>query len=395
MISVEEAWQIVDEQTKALSAETISLTQCAGRVLAKDVLAPLSLPPFRQSAMDGYAVYREDVLENNGKLKIVAVVPAGATDRKTLSRGEAMRIFTGAPVPDGANFVVMQEYVTVQGQYITISEQGKCTGANIRTVGEELMEGTVALSKGNVISAAGQGFLSALGITTITCTALPKVSVLVTGDELVAPGQPLNYGQVYESNGATLEAALLSLHIQPQQTLRLPDQYEETKAAILNACETNDLLLISGGISVGDYDFVGKALQELGAKELIYKIQQKPGKPMYFGKLKTTTVFALPGNPASLLTCFYEYVYPVLRKMAGHRSFFMKRRQLRLQGDYHNKADRALFLKGRAKNDEVMVLEGQGSFMMQSFAQANCLIYLPALANVEEGNEVEVHFLPY
>jgi molybdopterin molybdotransferase len=396
MISVEEAWKIVNDRTLVLGAEPVALTSAVGRILAESIDAPISLPPFRQSAMDGYAVMREDLQENGNELKVVDEVPAGSTVQKQLHRGEAMRIFTGAPVPEGADFVVMQEYVNRSANTIVVTEKGAKTGANIRKVGEELMAGTLALPKGHELTAASCGFLSALGVTTVQCVRQPVVTILVTGDELVEPGTSLRYGQIYESNGTTLKVALAQMGITKVLVRRLADHYETTKSQLQSAVSEADVVLVSGGISVGDYDFVGKALEELKAKQFIYKIKQKPGKPMYFGQLQSAAVFGLPGNPASMLSCFFEYVYPVLRKMGGHGKPELQRVKRYLKSAFSAKNDRALFLKAQVTEKEVELLEGQGSFMMQSFAQANALVYLPAGSGPKSaGDEVEVHLLPF
>lgn len=394
MITVEVAKGIVMESTSSLETTFEEVREAFHHVLADDVYAPLDLPPFHQSAMDGYAFRHADLAAVNYRLKVAGEVPAGAMSQFRLKEGEAVRIFTGAVVPENADTVVMQEKTNREGEWVTLTEDLP-VGSNVRRPGEEIEKGSLAMERGTLINAAAVGFLSAMGCPAVPVFRKPKITLLITGNELVPPGEPLQHGQVYESNSATLIAALASTGFPLRQLRKLKDDYAETLRLLAAGMEKADVLIVSGGISVGDYDYVGKALKELGTEQLFYKIRQKPGKPMYFGRNGKTMIFALPGNPASLLTCFYEYVLPALRKMSGMENCFLTTQNVPLAQDYLKKGDRAQFLRGKLEGDKVTVLDGQSSFMMQAFAKADCLIYLPEdRQEIREGEKVEVHLLP-
>ena len=394
MVSVEEAKKIIIESTKLLDVKSIDVQKILDHVLSKEVVSAIDLPPFPQSAMDGYAIRHEDLARFNNRLKLSGEMPAGSAKKQSLDEGTAIRIFTGAAVPENADTVVMQEKTSKEGEWVVINET-IAKGIHIRRKGEEVNAGMLAFEKGTCINAAGVGYLSALGYTEVEVVSKPRIAILTTGDELIAPGKELDYGQVYESNSASLSAALKSTGFEHIEHYKLKDDYDATLASIAAAIKKVDVIILSGGISVGDYDYVGKALKELGTHELFYKIRQKPGKPMYYGKLEDKPVFALPGNPASLLSCFYEYVLPALRKMAGKQACFLDKRMVPLTQEYFKKGDRAQFLRGKLVNDQVTILDGQSSFMLQAFSMANCLIYIPEdKKEILQEELVEIHLLP-
>ena len=303
LISVEKALSLIDETVEQLNVRQRNVADSCGTVLVEDVVSPIDMPPFPQSAMDGYAIrFNEtDTFQLQGEIK------AGDDHEPALKPGEAVRIFTGAAVPTTASAVARQEDVRVVSGSIVIDPVPKAF-ANIRPQAEQIRANNVALEKGHVLNPASIGFLATLGITQVNTYAKPSVAILVTGNELVKPGTPLRFGQIYESNAAMLVSALRDQGIEDIAVFTVPDQYETTRDQLAQILRSHDLVLCSGGISVGDYDFVGKALRELGVNEVFYKVKQKPGKPLFFGKTDNTLVFALPGNPAAALTCFYIYV---------------------------------------------------------------------------------------
>lgn len=389
MVTIEEAKKLVINHTTPLAREEVAVENALGRALQENIYSPYNQPSFPQSAMDGYAVAFDG---DRKSFKLKGETAAGKTEEVVLQAGEARRIFTGAAVPRGADAVIMQEVVTVEGEAITI-DTSLIQGQNIRKEGEQIIKGALALEKGHTITSGTVGFLTALGIDKVTVTQKPKITLFVTGNELVKPGTVPAYGEVFESNSYALGAALQGKGYQLSQLSALKDDYEATKSNILQALQKSEVVLLTGGISVGDYDFVGKALQEIGVEEVFYKVMQKPGKPLYFGKYEGTYIFALPGNPAAALTCFYEYVYPCLQKMTGHKAFFLPELRLPLLEETAVKGTRDVFLKGKVTPSGVTILEGQSSFVMKSFADANCLVYLPAKPVYEKGEEVEVHLL--
>lgn len=390
MIGVEEAKAIVAGLQPTLRTQPMPLVEAVGYVLAQDIHAPLALPPFHQSAMDGYAL----CLGTENRYHLLGEVAAGSDWNPSLKPGEAVRIFTGAPVPSDAQAVIQQEKVDLDGDDILVLAEVK-EGLNIRPKGEQIQQGALALRAGTAIYPATVGFLANLGITQVVVFSKPKVGVVVTGSELVAPGQALKPGQIYESNGQMLQAVLQQTGFEEVQVQVVEDDYLSTLAVLQAQLQEVDVLLISGGISVGDYDFVGKALPHLGVETLFYKVLQKPGKPLYLGIKGACTVFALPGNPAAALSCYYEYVLTLLKKAQGHRQYQLQKTYLPLSQAYQRKGTRAQFLKAYAHAQEVELLEQQSSAMLQSFALANALVYVPASAdNLEAGALVEVHWLP-
>jgi molybdopterin molybdotransferase len=391
MISVETALHLLETHTSPLDqSENCLVSEAAGRVLYEDVHSPIAMPPFKQSAMDGYALCTHEELV----YKLIGEVKAGDSHEPELKKGEAIRIFTGAPVPQTANAVMMQEKVHADGPTITLTEAINL-GLNIRPKGEQIEQGQLALKKGTKLTAASIGFLESLGITEVSVYKKPTVAILATGNELVKAGEPLAYGQIYESNAVMLKVALNQLGFTDTSTHKVADDYEQTRNALEELIASYDVVLISGGISVGDYDFVGKALQELEVTELFYKVKQKPGKPLFFGKKEDKVVFALPGNPASLLSCFYIYVQTALQRISGNLNFTLNRITAKSETSFTKKGDRPQFLKATYSNGKVGILEGQSSAMLHTFALANALVYVPASQNEFSINdEVEVILLP-
>lgn len=371
MISVEQALKIIDENIRVAKPIKITLAHTFGLALSGDVMSSIDMPPFPQSAMDGYAVN----LNGNTTFKLVGEVKAGDGHEPLLNKGEAIRIFTGAPVPATADLVIRQEDCEVSEDLLKANPLPK-VGANIRPKAEQTVAGSLALRKGQILNAAAIGYLATLGVAEVSVYPKPKVAILVTGNELVSPGQDLNYGQIYESNAIMLQSALANYGIEQSDVFRVKDDYESTREELRKMLSSYDVILCSGGISVGDYDFVGKALNELGTEELFYKIKQKPGKPLYFGKKNNALVFALPGNPAAALTCFNVYVIKALNLLSGKRKQGLVRVNKSITKDFVKKGERAQFLKAAICGDEVAVMEGQSSAMLHTYALSNALVYI-------------------
>lgn len=391
MISVKQALEIVKTHSNPSFNHVIKKTQDAsGFVIIKDVISPLSMPPFRQSAMDGYALY----LHEQATYTIIDEVKAGDNNHPVLKAGEAVRIFTGAPVPDTANAVIMQEKVRVNGQNLTV-DQTVAPETNIRAMGEQVVKGQVALQKGTLLTPAAIGFLTSLGITEVAVYKKPSIALVVTGNELAQAGTELSYGQIYESNAIMLRAVLNKLGFKDVTVYSVADNYQSTVTLLDQVLQKNDMVLVSGGISVGDYDYVGKALQELGVKELFYKVKQKPGKPLFFGKINDKLVFALPGNPGAALTCFYTYVHLALQRLSGNIDYKATTITAKSESNFVKKGDRAQFLKATYNAGCVTILDGQNSSMLHTFALANALVFVPEECNtINEGQEVNVINLP-
>ena len=389
MISVQDAFLILENNLSPLQTTTYPLQQARKHVLAETVFSFINMPPFRQSAMDGFALCLYDALE----YEIIGEVKAGDGHQVVLLPGQAVKIFTGAAVPDSAQAVIQIEKVTVKDAVVLLQEVPKA-GTNVRPIGEQIQEGGLALEKGTVLHAAAIGFLAGLGLTSATVFKKPKIGIVVTGNELEKPGNPLAYGKIYESNGIMLQSALLDAFYEAVTLYEVNDDFENTKNKLNDALSSNDVVLVSGGISVGDYDFVARALKELDVETLFYKVNQKPGKPLFAGKQKNKMVFALPGNPAACLTCFYVYVLPTLAILSGNEINYNQAKLVSLTHNYSVNNTRSQFLKANVAGDEVSVLSHQASSMLNSFSVSNGLIYLEeGVYELEKGAKVPVYFL--
>ncbi len=386
MIQVDEALSIIAKNSCKMPIRKIKVTKSLGFILAEAIYSPMDMPPFRQSAMDGYAFTHSELQQFN----VVSTSQAGDFSNKKIKKDQAIRIFTGAYVQDNLDTVVMQEHTKVKNKTVEITKM-PVRFANVRNKGEQIKENELVLENNTLITPAAIGFLACLGITEITVYAKPKVAIVVTGNELVKVGKKLSEGKIYESNSIMLEAALQGIGIKKIETFRVKDNLKATKRILKSCLAAFDVVLISGGISVGDYDFVKEALLSNGVEELFYKINQKPGKPLFFGKKDKTIVFALPGNPASTLTSFYIYVYPALKINMGFEAIHLPKIKRKITTQFENTSGKTLFLKGFYDAEKVTALESQSSAMLNTFAVANALIYLPYDAvNIEKDQEVMI-----
>ena len=372
MIQVAEALNLIAENSCKMPITKIKVSKSLGYVLAEAVYSPINMPPFRQSAMDGYAFTHGE----RNQFEILKIVQAGDFSDDEIKENQAVRIFTGAFVPDDVNTVVMQEHTIVKDNLLLI-EKMPAAHANVRAKGEQVKKGELVLDKNTVITPAAIGFLACLGITKIKVFDKPKVAILVTGNELVSAGKKLPKGKIYESNSLMLEAALKAVGIKKTTIFKVKDSLKKTKIVIESCLSNFDVVLISGGISVGDYDYVKEALLKNGVTELFYKINQKPGKPLFFGKKENKLVFALPGNPASSLTCFYVYALPALKKLMGFEAIHLPEIKRKINSDFENASGKTLFLKAFYDDEKVTVLESQSSAMLNTFSTANGLIVVP------------------
>ena len=389
MVSVQDAFSILQNNLPALQQVEIPLIQVQKHVLASAVFSPINMPPFRQSAMDGYALCLFEGLE----YEIIGEIKAGDSHLVELLPGQAIKIFTGAAVPDSAQAVIQIEKVSEKDGRLFLEEVVK-PETNVRPVGEQIAVGELALEKGTLLNAAAIGFLAGLGFTSAKVFQKPNVGIVVTGNELVKPGEPLEYGKVYESNGIMLATALKEAYFENVALYEVNDDFENTKNKLAEALSENDVVLVSGGISVGDYDFVARALKELEVETLFYKVNQKPGKPLFAGKSKDKIVFALPGNPAAALTCFYVYVVPTLFILSGKAPNYSQSRLISIAHDYSVRNTRSQFLKANIVNDEANVLSHQASSMLNSFAVSNGLVFVPdGIYELKKGDKVEVYLL--
>lgn len=394
MISVTDAIATMRANTSLLSPIKLTLEKAQGLVLAEDIFAACSVPNFNQSAMDGYALRYDDLRKSN-QLHVVHEVAAGDSSPGNTPELSAVRIFTGALVPDDLDTVVMQEKVELQNGKITILDSDLIKGSNVRQAGSEIRKGELALSTGSFLSPAAMGFLAGIGTTDVLVYPKPSVHIIVTGKELRTAGKELQPGQVYESNSLLLQSALKQLHVNNITVDFIGDDLDETIQTIEKALTTSDLVLLTGGVSVGNYDFVVKAAEACGVKQLFHKVKQRPGKPLYAGMKKNKIIFGLPGNPASVLSCFYNYVVVAVECMTGRKKLIHKR-WFPLSSSFTKKIKLTQFLKAIHNEETVTPLSAQESFRLSSFSLANCLIILPEeKLDFTEGELVETVVLPY
>lgn len=325
MISVHDAVTTILANVSPLAGERVGLLDAAGRILAEEIRSGREVPPFANSAMDGYAVRWDDVrattLDQPVTLEVLEVIQAGAVPKQIVTSGTSSKIMTGAVMPAGADTVVkVEDTEEVEGRVLI--QRSERSGNNVRSSGEDIQRGQVVLEEGRVLRAADIGLLASVGRSLVLVRQRPRVAILSTGNELAEIDEALQQGQIVNSNAYTLAAAVREAGGIPVPLAIARDTLEEIRAALAEAVR-HDVVLSTGGVSVGDFDFVKQAMDELNMHRLFWQVAQKPGKPLTFGLLRERPYFGLPGNPVSALVCFYLYVLPALRKMTGHKKLFL------------------------------------------------------------------------
>lgn len=397
MRTVEEHRAAVEALLPLLPEESVPLTAARGRVLARDVAAAVALPGFDNSAMDGYAARWAEVgtaAHRPVRLPVAEDVPAGRTDVVPLAPGTVHRIMTGAPLPPGTDVVVPVE-LTDAGTDVVEIRDSPAAGTHLRRAGEDIAAGAVALSAGSPLGAAQLGLAAAVGLTELPVRRRPRVLVLSTGSELVAPGEPLAHGQIYESNSLLLAAAVEEAGGIPRRLHFVPDDVGQFLATVRAELEGRtggapDLLITSGGVSAGAYEVVKDAFQGLGTVEF-GKVAMQPGGPQGAGTVDGVPVITLPGNPVSAFVSFEVFVRPALRRALGHAAPDRLRAPARLTGPLRSPAGRRQFLRGRYEGGEVSQVGGPGSHLVAHLARANCLVVVPEdVTELAAGAEVDV-----
>lgn len=390
-VDVSKAKELLKKLAISPKTEKVSLSKSLGKFLSNPVFAPMNVPSFDNSGMDGYAFAWEDSGESR---RLAQVVQAGSNPDFTLEKGTAVRIFTGAPVPKGADTVVQQEWVTVVGDTVFFELEKLAKGLNVRKTGSQCQEGELILNTGSLVTPGTIGLLASLGIEQVEVFGSPRVSIILTGDEIIEIGQSLQPGQIYNANGPALIAYLSQMGIMEVEIRKVKDEKSEVTRVIGEALESSDVVLLTGGISVGDYDFVKASLVENGVDQLFYKVKQKPGKPIFAGGKGQKMVFALPGNPASVLTCFIQYVKPCLLRFLGNPDAWATPAYYPIASDFTKKAPLTFFLKAKLENNRVVVLPAQESFNLLSFGIADGLVEIPQEQEHIEGGSL-VAFYPW
>jgi len=384
MISVAEAKRKIIENCPAPKIIQVPLAGAGGFVLAENLFAPMDAPHYNQSAMDGYAFAYNDWDRKSG-LDVIGEVQAGNTFKAGIKPMQALRIFTGAAVPPSADTVVIQENVQREDNVIFIKDPNLLKGNNVRIAGSQTKKADLVLQKGHLLTPASIALLAGLGISYVHVFSLPSVSIIATGKELLKHGECLVEGKIYESNSFGLNAVLHQMGIFPSSIQIVDDNETEICRAINNQLHV-DILLITGGVSVGDYDFVIAALKKCAVKTIFHKVKQKPGKPLFFGTCNQSLVFGLPGNPASVLTCFYEYVAEAIKCYTQNQFFNIS--WMPLNKSFSKKAGLTFFLKGKIFHNKIEILDSQESYKMNSFALADGIIELEEPKEKFEQNEM-------
>ncbi|MEV6648583.1 gephyrin-like molybdotransferase Glp [Amycolatopsis sp. NPDC051371] len=397
MISVDDYRDRVAALLGTSPATALPLAAAAGLVLAEDVRAGVSLPPFDNSAMDGYAVRAADVSQVPVTLPVADDIPAGRVDVGTLEPGTAHRIMTGAPLPPGADAVVMVEDTDGGTGTVTISAAAK-EGAHIRHTGEDVVEGSIALSAGTVLGHSQLGLAAAVGLAEVRVHRPLRVLIASTGTELIDAPAPLRHGQIYESNSVMLAAAVRELGCEVEVVRSVVDDVEEFRKVIEPKLADADLLVTSGGVSAGAYEVVKDALTGQGVE--FAKIAMQPGGPQGCGRWQGVPVVTLPGNPVSVLVSFEAFLRPALLTAMGHTDVTRRRVRARLTEAMSSPGGRRQYRRGvfTPSDGEVTGVVGPrggpGSHLLAAFTQANCLIVLPEdVTSAAEGDEVDVLLL--
>jgi molybdopterin molybdotransferase len=396
MISVEEAHRRLLEGLAAfapLPAEDVALDAAHGRVLAEDVVARVTQPPLPMSAMDGYAVRGADVAKAPAQLRQIGYVPAGQRHAGAVGPGEAVRLFTGAPIPDGADTVVIQEDTEADGDRVTVRE-ATAAGRNVRAAGLDFRAGSVGLPAGRRLTARDIGLAAAMNHAWLRVRRRPRVGILATGDEIVRPGEPIGPAQIVSSNAFSLAASIAAFGGEPVQLGIAPDD-EQALQRMAGAARGLDLLVTTGGASVGEHDLVRSGLQPVGLAIDFWSIAMRPGKPLMFGRLGDLPMLGLPGNPVSTFVCALVFLRPALALMLGLPTE-QPRERARLAvplaaNDRRQDYLRATLGIGTDGGREVTPFAKQDSSMLSLLAKADCLVIRPPNAPaVAAGTAVEI-----
>ena len=402
MISVDEARKLVLDSKFKCKIGKLPILDCLGRVLVEDIPASEDIPIYDNSAMDGYAVIANDVKGSDANYPVRLIVsggsiPAGKTSKIKIDPGFCIPIMTGGAMPNGADSVVMKENVQRDGKSVLIFREVK-KGENVRYKGEDIKKGEVILRKSDIINSAVVGMLASLGESKVKVFKPPVVGVIATGDELLETGERLKTGMVRDSNSYSLSAQILETGAKYHRYGIVRDDEKILKDNIEIALKENDILLLSGGISVGDFDFVKDTIENIGAELVFWRVNQKPGKPMAFFKYGKKFIFGLPGNPVSVMVCFEVYVRPLIKKMMGFNDLFRPVVSAEALQDFKNRKGRTNFARVILENKEGKYFFSstgmQGSGMLTSMVKANGLAVLPSkMGDVKKGSEIEAYII--
>ncbi|USD62181.1 bifunctional molybdopterin-guanine dinucleotide biosynthesis adaptor protein MobB/molybdopterin molybdotransferase MoeA [Vibrio sp. SCSIO 43140] len=394
-LSVVQGQEKILNAVEAISAsETVTITEAYGRVLLDDISSPINVPAYTNSAMDGYAIIGAD--NHRTQFDVVASVMAGHGYDKALEPGQAVQIMTGAPMPVGADTVVMREQALVDGNSVGFGDAAIKTGQNVRQAGEDLAVGQAVFTSGTLLQAPELGMIASLGMDSVTVKRALRVAVFSTGDEVQAPGTPLQANSIYDSNRFTIMAMLKKLGCDIVDLGILEDDESVMERAIVEASESADLVITSGGVSVGDADFIKNVLEKRGSVDF-WRINMRPGRPLAFGDINGVPFFGLPGNPVAVMVSFINFVEPAIKKMQGAQKFAPLKVQAIATESLRSRQGRTEFSRGVYEVDQesgqlsVKTTGKQGSGILRSMSEANCLIEIaPHIDTVKPGESVTI-----
>ena len=396
VLSVDEARQHIQTEITPITAmEKIALRSALGRVLAEDVISPVNVPNHTNSAMDGYAVSIADMARGISHYECIGTAYAGQPYKKPSQPGQCVRIMTGAPIPEGTDTIIMQEQAEVLPNNIIQFVGRHHAGQNVRLAGEDISVGSAVINSGHRILPADLGVVASLGIGELRVRRRPRVAFFSTGDELRSIGEVLGEGEIYDSNRYSLYGMLSRLGVELMDLGVIPDQPAAVRDAFEMASSMADVIITSGGVSVGEADYIKPVLEELGEMKF-WKIAMKPGRPLTFGHLNNTLFFGLPGNPVAVMVTFYQFVQPALHFLASGEPHVPLTLNVRCSQDLSKRPGRTEFLRGilqQSDNAELQVAAAgkQGSGILSSMSRANCFIVLGEdHGDIEAGSLVPV-----
>ncbi len=381
---------LINNAIKVTDSENLPLKESRGRILAKNLLSTINVPPADNSAMDGYAIRSEDLIEEGTILPVSQRIPAG-TMGETLKIQTAARIFTGAPIPKGADAVVMQEVCKETAGNVQISAT-VLSGNNIRRAGEDICSGDIILKAGTKLKPQDIGLAASVGISSIPVYKKLRVGIFFTGDELKQPGETLNPGQIYNSNRYTLHGLLESLNCEVIDFGNVTDDLDSTITAMQEAAKASDLVMTSGGVSVGEEDYIRIALEEIGQLDL-WNINVKPGKPLAFGKIGNTPFLGMPGNPVSVFATFCIFARPFILQSQGANEIKTNSFNIAADFDWNKAGTRNEYVRVRYKNGKLELFPNQSSGVLTSTSWASGLALIPAGMTLKAGDLIE--FTPF
>ncbi len=397
-IPVESARKIILDQMVEQPIEEVSYEAALGKTLAAPVVSKDAIPPFSNSAMDGYAVCAEDLAQMPATLRKIGEIPAGSVATDSVQNGTCMKIMTGAPFPDGADSVAPIEWVSAEDGDLVTFERGPKKGQHVRPAGQDVAVGEQVISAGEVVSPPVIGMLATLGFDRVVVRKPPKVAIIATGDELIAPGEKMSPGKIRNSSGFALHAQVAHAGGEAMTPFLARDNVKSIAEVLEKALEA-DVLIFAGGVSVGDYDLVKQVLDDFGMEMLFWKVKQRPGKPLAFGQLKGKPVFGLPGNPVSSAMCFEQFVRPALAKMLGRKNLMRTLHPAVLSKDTAKVKGLHFFARGIASytdHGQLVVQDTgpQASNLYSSVVKANCIFHIPAeLETAPAGTPVSLEWL--